>query len=231
MKKFALLLCFASLMLTSNIASAEDYKFTTENPAVEYDYLTGESAGTILEASSYTKGTTDYHLVPAKSESETSINNILAIAAIAAAERNNIQDVSDPFVVKIDGKQYVMIKDNKDGVWNEKDILGFFDTPDLLFSSLVALNQNADNKITPDELKSQNVRLAAVGDDGKLLVNDTAEDFDLNKINYIDIKKLRKLANYTPDGVFGHFNVYLTDGRMIVGFVTFSDSEHLKGLF
>ena len=139
--------------------------------------------------------------------------------------------VSDPFVIKIDGVQYVILKDNKDGVWNEQDILGFYDTPELLFSSLVALNQNADTKLTPNELKNNNVRLAAVGTDGKLLVENTEKDFDLNKINYIDIKKLRKLANYTPDGVFGHFNVYLNDGRMIVGLVTFSESEHLKDLF
>lgn len=218
MKKFTFLLCLSAFMLAANIASAAEYDFTKANPDV-YDFLTGETAGTILDASCYTQGTTDYYLLPAEKETAASaIKDILVMA------------VSDPFVIKIDGVQYVMIKDNKDGIWDEKDILGFYDTPELLFSSLVALNQNADTKITPDELKSQNIRLAAVGNDGKLLVKNNASDFDINKINYIDIKKLRKLANATPDGVFGHFNVHLTDGRMIVGFVTFSDSDHLKGL-
>ncbi len=221
MKKIALLLCFAAFLLSVDIVTAEEYEFTKANPEV-YDYLTGETAGTTLEASSYTQGTTDYYLIPpehAAADFNSVMNEILAMS------------VSDPFVIKIDGVQYVMLKDNNDGIWDEKDILGFFDTPELLFSSLVALNKNADTKITPDELKAQNIRLAAVGNDGKLLVKTNASDFDINKIKYIDIKKLRKLANATPDGVFGHFNVYLTDGRMIVGFVTFSDSEHLKDLF
>lgn len=223
MKKIALLLCLATLLLSVDIVSAQEYEFTKANPEEVYDYLTGETTGTILNASYYTKGTTDYCLVPAKQDTETYDTASIALGLLSLAV--------DPFVVKIDGVQYVMLKDNNDGIWDEKDILGFFDTPELLFSSLVALNQNADTKITPDELKAQNVRLAAVGADGKLLVDNTASDFDVNKINYIDIKKLRKLANSTPDGVFGHFNVHLTDGRMIVGFVTFSDSEHLKNLF
>ncbi len=221
MKKIVLLLCLATLLLSVDIVSAEEYTFTKANPEV-YDYLTGETTGTTLDAFYHTEGTTDYYLIPAEqaaADFNSVMNDILAMA------------VSDPFVIKIDGVQYVMLKDNKDGLWNEKDILGFFDTPELLFSSLVALNKNTDTKITPDELKAQNIRFAAVGADGKLLVDETSSDFDVNKINYIDIKKLRKLANYTPDGVFGHFNVHLTDGRMIVGFVTFSDSEHLKGLF
>lgn len=220
MKKFSLLLCCLAFVLSANTAPAYDY-YLQYNP--DYDYLTGESQGVQLSGKSYTKGNTDYIFVPEQTKEAASFTEEM-LAALAVG-------VSDPFVIKIDGVQYVMLKENNDGVLDEKDILGFFDTPELLFSSLVALNTNSDYKITPDELKSQNVRLAAVGQDGKLLVNDKSKDFDLNKINYIDIKNLRKLANYTPDGVFGHFNMYLKDGRMIVGFVTFSDSNHLKNLF
>ena len=230
MKKLTVLLCLAALMLSVDIVSADEYEFTKANP-IEYDFLTGEDKGVLLEASSYSKGTTDYYLLPSQQERQNSFAGVLTNVAIAMTNPSQARAVLDPFVIKIDGVQYVMVKDNKDGIWDEKDILGFFDTPDLLFSSLVALNQNADTKITPDELKSQNVRLAAVDEDGKLLIDDSSCDFDINKIDYIDIKKLKKLANSTPDGVFGHFYTYLNDGRMIVGFVTFSDSEHLKNLF
>lgn len=218
MKKFLILASLMFFSLGLNQAQAQEVIFTMEQKIPEYDFLTGESTGTILEGTSFSKGNTDYILLPPQQYEieKMSLHEI---------------SVSDPFVIKIDGVQYVILKDNKDGVWNEQDILGFYDTPELLFSSLVALNQNADTKLTPNELKNNNVRLAAVGTDGKLLVENTEKDFDLNKINYIDIKKLRKLANYTPDGVFGHFNVYLNDGRMIVGLVTFSESEHLKDLF
>lgn len=219
MKRFLTFVFLMFFSLGLNTAQAQERMFTLQQAVPEYDFLTGEATGTLLEGATFSKGNTDYLLLPPQ-QYEIEAMSLTEVAA-----------VSDPFVIKIDGVQYVMLKDNKDGVYNEQDILGFYDTPELLFSSLVALNQNADTKLTPAELKNNNVRLAAVGQDGKLLVKNTEKDFDLNKINYIDIKKLRKLANYTPDGVFGHFNVYLNDGRMIVGLVTFSESEHLKNLF
>ena len=55
----------------------------------------------------------------------------------------------DPYIVSIDGKNYILIKDNKDNKWGVENILGHDDSKDNLFASLKNLETDGDaSKIT-----------------------------------------------------------------------------------
>ena len=140
----------------------------------------------------------------------------------------------DPFVIPIDGKYYVMVKDKTGGTWGPEDLLGYTDPKNDKFRSLRALE--SDNKyaqLTGEEIKKAGVRLVLLNENNVLLVKERDKDYDLSKINYIDMLNLKVTANGKDTGVFGHFNVYLKTAKpkMVTGFVTFDTESKLKILF
>lgn len=142
----------------------------------------------------------------------------------------------DPYVVPIDGVNYVMVKDKKTTDWNEHDLLGFDDPKNNMFVSLKGIESDGDfSKISGNELKAADIRLVRLGNDDVLLVNDRNQDYSLDKIDYIDMTNLKRTANSKATGIFGHFNVYLKTGnstkKMVMGYVTFDTHSNLKILF
>ena len=141
----------------------------------------------------------------------------------------------DPYIVNIDGVNYVLVKDRADKNWSEKDLLGFEDPKTNRFESLIKLNSDGDHsKITSAELKKAGVRFVRMNSKGVLLVNDKKKDYDL-KVDYIDIINLKRTANSESTGIFGHFTVYLkttnTNKRAVVGYVTYETNEKIQVLF
>ena len=139
----------------------------------------------------------------------------------------------DPYIVNINGENYVLVKDSKDNKWTVDNILGSNDSREDLFASLKALESDGDNsKITAKELKNAEIRFVKLNSDESLALNDRTLDFDINKVNYIDIKNLRTaLGNKNQDGTFGYFYVIITENgkkRAYPGRVTFEDKQELN---
>ncbi len=139
----------------------------------------------------------------------------------------------DPYVIKIDGVEYTMILDNKDGQWDTNDILGINDKKDNLFEALKGLESDGDaTNVSGEELQKAGIRLVAKGDDGKLQLDDTSKDFDLSKVKSIDMTNLSQSTdNDGSVGTFGNFNLSLNDGRTIQGAETFEEMSTLQKLF
>ncbi len=142
----------------------------------------------------------------------------------------------DPYIVKIDGVNYVLVKDRADSNWSEKDLIGIDDPKGNRFESLIKLNSDLDySKVTSAELKKANVRFVRMNTKGVLLVNERKKDYDLNKVDYIDIINLKRTANSESTGIFGHFTVYLKTSngakRAVVGYVTYETNEKIQVLF
>lgn len=151
--------------------------------------------------------------------------------------RNIIASMArDPYIIEINGIKYVLVKDRKDKNWSEQDLLGINDPKNNRFQSLINLNSDRDHsKITANELKKAGIRFVRMDDKGALLVNDRSKDFDLNKVDYIDIINLKRTANAEVTGIFGHFTLYLKTTnpkkRTAVGFVTYETDEKIQYLF
>ncbi len=157
----------------------------------------------------------------------------------AAIKKINKKEVSapskscDPYIVNIGGKEYTMILDNNDGKWDTNDILGINDSKDNLFEALKKLESDGDSsKLTGEELAKAGIRLVAKNEDGTLAVNDKTKDFDLSKIDNIDMKNLtRSTDNDGNVGTFGNFNLTLKDGTVVKGAETFEEKSTLDKLF
>ncbi len=210
-------LVFLILFLVGLSVSAQ----TNFSQNASYPYQSGFTTGGCRQ---YSEGNVDYLMLPWVNK-----NNVLAQGPRAIPN-------ADPYVIEVDNIKYMMIKDNKDGIWNELDILGYNDPKENLFLSLVYLNTDPDgSKLSAKELKNAGVRFVAIGSDGKLLLNDSSKDFDLNRVDYIDLANLKQLANGEDTGIFGHFDLYLKpkngSPRLIIGHVTFDKKMNLKELF
>ncbi len=143
---------------------------------------------------------------------------------------------SDPYIIKINGTKYYLVFENKTGNYSFKDIVGYDDARESIFKSLIALNSDNDNtKITGAELKKANVRLVKLQKNGKLAFSDKSQDYDVNKIAYIDLNYIRETLNNGTIGTCGYFDVYLKNGsgklQKVIGQVTFEDEKELKKLF
>lgn len=139
----------------------------------------------------------------------------------------------DPYVININNKNYVLIKDNKDNNWSVENILGYNDSKTDLFASLKSLEKDGDkNKISQQELKDANIRFALLKDDGTIELNERNFDYDLNKVLYIDMKNLRTaLGNKNQDGTFGYFYVVVNENNKkiaVPGKVTFEEKSELN---
>lgn len=139
----------------------------------------------------------------------------------------------DPYIVTINNKNYILIKDSKDNKWSTENILGYEDSKENLFASLKNLETDGDNsKISVDELRKADIRFAHLNSDGSVALNERNLDYSLDNVLYIDMKNLRTaLGNKNQDGTFGYFYVIIQDGnkkRPVAGRVTFEEKEELN---
>lgn len=218
MKKFFILVVLFSVSLSANALDL-------------FPYQTGEVQ--TINGKIKTNGCNDIITIPSTQPfnvlnefTAPAAGSVLAVVALAA----------DPYVIPIDGVNYVMVKDKKTTDWNEHDLLGYDDPKNNMFLSLRGLESDGDfTKVTPKELKAAGVRLVRLSESGVLLVNDRKQDYSLDKIDYIDMTNLKRTANSKNTGIFGHFNVYLKTGttakKMVMGYVTFDTHSNLKILF
>lgn len=102
----------------------------------------------------------------------------------------------DPISISYKHETYYMVDDNKKP-YSRSSLLGCEDyARNTLFDPLIKLNDdNIWERLTPDEIRRANVRFVRVKINGKLDLYDTKNDFNLDKIAYIDLHKLRFLAN------------------------------------
>ena len=210
------ILGFASLFMSAPVLAEKVYEY--QNPAP----LNGRDVTRV-------RGCEEFVELPATGISAPDDKTVAMIKSAARSMR-------DPYVVTINGITYVMVRDRKDNNWSADDILGINDPKENRFASLIALNSDNNHaKLTPAELKKANVRFVRMNKDGVLLVKDRTKDFDLNKIDYIDIINLKRTANSKNTGIFGHFTVFLkTDTakkRAVVGYVTYETKETINVLF
>lgn len=178
------------------------------------------------------RGCNEYVSIPSKNPFTLSG----AFLGTTTASAIIIPMLMDPYIVEIDGHKYVLVKDRKDNNWSEKDLLGIDDPKENRFKSLLALNSDGDySKISPNELRKAGIRFVRMDKNGALLVKERNKDFDLNKVDYIDIINLKRTANAESTGIFGHFTVYLKTNtkskRAVVGYVTFETNEKIQILF
>lgn len=139
----------------------------------------------------------------------------------------------DPYIININGINYVLVKDSKDNNWTVENILGSEDSREDLFGSLKKLESDGNSdKISVEELKKANIRFVLLNKDESLALNEREKDFDISKVQYIDMKNLRTaLGNKNQDGTFGYFYVIIKDGvskRAYPGRVTFEDKQELN---
>lgn len=139
----------------------------------------------------------------------------------------------DPYIVSISGKNYILVKDCKDGKWSVENILGHDDSRDNLFGALKKLESDGDaSKITVDELKKAGIRFALLNSDGSAELDKRNLDYNLDNVFYIDMKNLRTaLGNKNQDGTFGYFYVIINENgkkRAVPGRVTFEEKRELQ---
>lgn len=147
--------------------------------------------------------------------------------------RSAIRTFLDPYIININGKNYVLVKDSPDNNWTVENILGCTDNKNDLFASLKNLESDNDKtKITNKELQKANIRFVLLNSDQVLALNDRNSDYNLDNVQYIDMKNLRTaLGNKNDDGTFGYFYVIIKENgkkRAYPGRVTFEDKQELN---
>ena len=199
----------------------------------------------------YSNSSMRYSKIPKFNQSRTNSQNSEALGALLAGaglatgrlsllstpEISNsnqaFRTFLDPYIVMIKDKNYVLVTDSKDNNWTVQNILGYNDNKSDMFLSLKQLESdgNAD-KITEKDLQKANIRFVRLNDNGSLALNDRSQDFDIKKVQYIDMKNLRTaLGNKNQDGTFGYFYVVIKEGvqnRAYPGRVTFEEKEELN---
>lgn len=133
----------------------------------------------------------------------------------------------DPYIVNINGVDYVMgVDENKDGKINgAKEVLGINDTIETSFASLKALDLNADGIISQAEMKEKGIIFEAMNASDRLNGAQIKTDF----IKSIDVASLENADG--TSGVFGTFEVQLTNGKKAGGIQTFETQDYFNNLF
>ena len=216
MKKILTVLCL--LVFCSSVFAVEFYPYKN-------------NVGVPVNGTIRTEGCNDYITLPSKSNLTRNFTRMGVAGAVLP-----LLLVADPYIIPVDGVNYIMVVDRNDNNWSKNDLLGINDPKENRFASLIKLNSDGDySKITSEELKKANIRLVRTDKNGNLLVNDRKKDLDLNKIAYIDIINLKRTANSEQTGIFGHFNVYIktknNQTKMVIGYVTFDTYDNLEILF
>lgn len=219
MKKYILILCLFTICISANAENVFPYQ--NNSPL--------NCPNNIIK----TRGNSEYVTIPPR-EIFNPLHRASGAGIVTAAALPAL--LLDPYVITIDGNTYVMIKDNGDKNWSKDNLIGINDPKGNRFESLIKLNSDKDySKITPQELKNANIRFVRKDSKGRLLVNDKTKDFDLNKIDYIDIINLKRTANSDVTGIFGHFTVYIksknSKSKAIVGYVTYETNNEIEILF
>lgn len=139
----------------------------------------------------------------------------------------------DPFMVKIDGVKYYMMFGGAENP-SSKNLLGCSGRRKMdFFAPLRALDSDGDyESLTADELRSAGIRFVAADIHNTLLYNDKSKDFDMNKVDYIDMTRLR----VTPAAVgYGNFDLYIKDERgklkKIIGKVSVAPKHWAERMF
>lgn len=224
------LICSLSIGLASNATVVMPYEVTQSVPLGGNLKVNGFTDVVTLPSTETSNFWNDFTSLAFQSVMVASAHNVSRGSTVRATVTN------DPYIIPIDGVNYVMVKDKSTNDWSEKDLLGYDDPKNAMFTSLKNLESDGNrSNITPDEIKKAGVRLVKLAPDGTLLVNDRAQDLNLNRIKYIDTSNLKRTANSQSTGIFGHFYVYLNtdDGsrKMAVGYVTFDTHSNLKIMF
>jgi hypothetical protein len=133
----------------------------------------------------------------------------------------------DPYIVNINGVDYVMgVDENKDGKINgAQEVLGIKDTIDNSFASLKELDVNADGIVSQSEMKEKGIIFEAMNAADRLNGAQIKTDF----INSIDLASLQNADG--TNGVFGTFEVQLTNGKKAGGIQTFETQNYFNNLF
>ena len=242
MKKMSLLLC---LLLLSSPAFAGNVWYLNSPSSVVTSSITNPYTVTTKTGTKTTRSTNTVKTNTYTSKDSEALSALLAGAGLASGRirllatpsimtpQSAVRTFLDPYIVNIEGKNYVLVKDSKDNKWTVDNILGSNDSRDDLFASLKALESDGDSsKITEKELKAANIRFVLLNDDESLELNDRTKDYDLSKVKYIDIKNLRTaLGNKNQDGTFGYFYVIAKENlkaKAYPGRVTFEDKQELN---
>ena len=108
----------------------------------------------------------------------------------------------DPYIFTIGGIKYYMLRDNVKS-YSRKSLLGCSEKKRTLFHPLEALNSVGDReRLTSAELRRANIRFVKLKTNGKLDVHNKNSDFDLDKIAYVDLRRVRFSLAGTPMGCF-----------------------------
>lgn len=131
---------------------------------------------------------------------------------------------TDPYTLTIDGQKYMLGQDQDDNrtIDNATEILGINDTQENMFESLKKLDVNNDGYVSQEEMKTGNIILNAINENGAL----TASEYDMNLIKGISLASLQSI------GVnFGNFTMDLQNGNAVVGDLTYEESDYFNKLF
>lgn len=232
MKKFALLLALG-LLVEPAFSATYYYKATNTRPAIPY---TSTTYNFMPRRYSYIDFNNPDMLFLQGLLAGTSLyNGRLSMRANPQLRNSGMGMLSylDPYIIRIDGTDYVLVKDSKDGKWSVENILGYNDSKSDLFASLKKLESDGNSsKISTKELINADIRFVKLNSDGSLVLQDKNQDYDINNVLYIDMKNLRTaLGNKNQDGTFGYFYVYIKNGngkKAVPGRVTFEEKSELN---
>lgn len=228
MKKLSLLLVllgFVSPAFAGNV-------WFMNSPTISSPYTVTAKTRTVRQSSYSRKDSEALSALLAGAGLASGRISLLATPSIMTP-RSAVRSFLDPYIININGQNYVLVKDAKDNNWTVDNILGSKDSRDDLFASLKALETDGDNsKITSKELEKAGIRFVKLNSDESLALNDRQLDFDLSKISYIDMKNLRTaLGNKNQDGTFGYFYVIVKENSKLKAYpgrVTFEDTQELN---
>ena len=233
MKKLLVLMCILLLGIEGFADDMYLFKGTVIQDKYNQKVKKSKSVINLPETKPYSLITNNDTKELQKAGAEALMLGVSTTAGIIASTMFSGSLVLDPYVFQIQDKQYVLVKDKTKGKYSSNDLVGIQDSKHDRFNSLIKLDKNGDGRVTGEEMRNAKIRLVQVSQNGALIVKSRQKDFNLNYIDYIDLKTLRKNANSEETGIFGHFNIYLKNfsQNMAVGYVTYDSKEDLNILF
>ncbi len=242
MKKFLISLCIISFSMPA-FAKA-NYEFTMPEQKTSPDYIASlnvPTQSTSLPQEQIYSVKTNYNEAPTSRFGQSPINKknkkaekitqngstIIydsgkreTITGSAAGIGHTLICLLDPYIVTLDGKEYVMIKDDN-GIFEQKDILGIDDNIKNIFRALKSLESDGDeNYITGEELQKAGIRL--VRKKNRIIYfSDKSQDFDITLVKHIPVRSFRRtyyqqklyyrynrIVELPHYGTFGTFDIY-----------------------
>ena len=242
MKKFLISLCIISFSMPA-FAKA-NYEFTMPEQKTNPDYIASlnvPAQSTSLPQEQIYSVKTNYNEAPTSrfGKNSTTQKNKNAekitqngstiiydsgkretITGSAAGIGHTLICLLDPYIVTLDGKEYVMIKDDN-GIFEQKDILGIDDDIKNIFRALKSLESDGDeNYITGEELQKAGIRL--VRKKNRIIYfYDKSQDFDITLVKHIPVRSFRRtyyqqklyyrynrIVELPHYGTFGTFDIY-----------------------